>query len=285
MNKLGVFFSLEDHSFLWPCWGLRATVLQSQGTYEILGFAVPFQGNSYQKGMGTCVIITVEYKFKQFLAEYIWLQFIIIVLRIYIYMTEKYIDNIFLYIYQCFKPESHTLFFLKPRVSTSIHCIALCFCRLPRIFEEIAGQGRVLSRRRPTDLKRYTWGKGTGQEWREQDIPHTRNLKRSQRVYQFTPENRPIYFVPKRKRWNYEPKHQIFRCEKLLVLGRVTKGWLNLALLNLRGFFHIQPMGAVSVTIKTYRLVGSYMGLLAVLCYSGKIYEIASETLFSTSFF
>ena len=47
---------------LYQIWGLRATVLQAQGTYEILGFGA-FHGKRMKKGIGTCVI-TVECKFK-----------------------------------------------------------------------------------------------------------------------------------------------------------------------------------------------------------------------------
>ena len=85
-----------------------------------------------------------------------------------------YSHNITVYIYihtykrihERFKPESH-IFSKKnvsPLQSIAFHGVLSA--------QEIARQGRVLSRRwRPTDLKRYTRGKGPGQKWGGMDSP------------------------------------------------------------------------------------------------------------------
>ena len=53
---------------------------------------------------------------------------------------------------------------VSPLESIAFHCVLSA--------QEIASQGRVLSRQwGPTDLKRYTRGKGTGQKWGERIYP------------------------------------------------------------------------------------------------------------------
>ena len=62
---------------------------------------------------------------------------------------------------------------VSPLQSIAFHCVLSA--------QEIARQGRVLSRRwRPTDLKRYTRGKGPGQKWGGKDAP---------KIWEFCPLN------------------------------------------------------------------------------------------------